>query len=405
MASAGDSAFDVCIAGGGVLGCATLRAVLQRAPRLKTCLIEKEAQTGTHQSGRNSGVVHVGYNQKPGSLKAKFVVEGSRRLRAFCRERNVAVKEDGILVVARDDREAKTLETLRERGEANGAKVELIDGKDVPKYEPEARAVAALRAPEGASFDAKSYVRALEVDAVALGAEVRVSEAVRTLEETEPHIDVQTSSRQLRAKVFVNAAGLHADQVAALLGVGTQYRIVPFRGYYSELIPEKRHLVRAHLYPCPDLEFPFLGVHLSRTFDDRVLVGPGAVLALGREAYGKFNFHLKDVLEMKAFPGFKRMFASPAFREMMRREWKKSFSQAAVVAEARELVPALQTKDVVPSRSGIRAQLVAEDGRLVEDLVVEQTPRSVHILNAVSPALTCSLPFADYIAEQVLAKL
>jgi L-2-hydroxyglutarate oxidase len=405
MQRKGGERFGVCIAGGGVLGCAVARALLQRQPHLSLCLLEKEADTGLHQSGRNSGVVHAGYNQKPGSLKARFVVEGSRRLRQFCREHSVALKEDGILVLARNESEAATLQTLYERGQANGAQVQLVEKADIAAFEPEAAGRAALWAKEGASFDARGYVRALRQEAVCQGAEVRVSAAVTGLEEQADGVVVRTARGNLLARVFVNAAGLHADRLAARLGVGQEYRIVPFRGYYSELIPERRALVRAHIYPCPDLNFPFLGVHLSRTFDDRVLVGPGAALALGREAYEISNLQASDVLEMLAFSGFWRLLTRPEFRGLLRQEWKKSLSPAAVAAEARQLVPAARPEDLMPSRAGIRAQLVARDGRLVEDLVVETTPRSVHILNAVSPALTCSLPFADHIAAQVLERL
>jgi L-2-hydroxyglutarate oxidase len=397
--------FDVVIAGGGVIGCATARALLLARPTLKVCLLEKEAGPGMHQSGRNSGVVHVGYNQKPGSLKAKFVVEGSQRTREFCREQGITCIEDGILIVAHTPAEVQTLETLHCRGEANGAQVRLLDKAEMAGVEPNATGLAALHAPQGASFDAKSYVTKLAEQAQALGVRtVFVTPALR-LEEKADHVAVRTDKSDLEARVFVNAAGLHADRLASQMGANPGYQIVPFRGYYSQLRPERRELVNAHIYPCPDLNFPFLGVHLSRTFDGRVLVGPGAALALGREAYRFFQANLGDAWQMLRYSGFWRLAKSPEFRWLFRQEWKKSLSTRAVAAEARLLCPLVRDNDLVPSTAGIRAQLVSKDGKLVEDLSMEQTPRSVHVLNAVSPALTCSLPFADHITAQVLEKL
>ena len=398
--------YDVVVIGGGVLGCATARALLMARPGLKLCLLEKEAGTARHQSGRNSGVIHAGYNQKPGSLKAKFVVEGSRRLRVFCAEHNVPYVQDGILVLARNEKEAQTLETLHCRGEANGAQVKLIDGKDIARIEPEAKGIGALLAPEAASFDSRSYVKALAEHAQVLGAEFVFGQSVTRLEENAQGIHIRTAGGvTFAARVLVNAGGLHADQLAWQLGVGQNYQIVPFRGYYSELIPDRRSLVRAHIYPCPDLNFPFLGVHLSRTFDGRVLVGPGAALATGREAYEFWRVQARDCVGMLRYRGFWQLCKSQDFKNLLRTEWKKSLSRRAVAAEARQLAPALRDNDLMPSRSGIRAQLVSLDGKLVEDLVMESTPTSVHVLNAVSPSLTCSLPFADHIAAQTLEKL
>lgn len=397
--------FDVIVIGGGILGCSVMRAILLQQPRLKVCLIEKESELGLHQSGRNSGVVHVGYNQKPGTLKAKFVVEGSRRVREFCREHNVPLVECGILVIARTDKEVETLPELFNRGQKNGARVELIDEKRLRELEPYSAGFAALFAPEGASFDSKSFVLALAREARSLGAYILLSEAVIQFRENNSYIELQTSKRITRAKVVINAAGLHADRLAHKLGVGCSYQIIPFKGEYCELIPGKWHMVRSHIYPPPDLNFPFLGVHLSRTCNGRVIVGPGAILALGRECYGRFGCNLFDLTEMLCYSGFWRMFSSKEFRTLMKQEWKKSLLKGAVLQEARRLVPELKDGDLLISRSGIRAQLVSRNGYIVDDLVIEETPRSVHILNAVSPALTCSLPFADYIAQRVEKKL
>lgn len=394
--------FDVVIAGGGVIGCATARTLSQAHPSLTVCLLEKEPELALHQSGRNSGVVHAGYNQTPGTLKARFVVEGSRRLREFCRAKGVPLVEHGIVIVAQTPAEIETLRELMRRGQANGAKVEWADQTRLKALEPHADGLAALLAPEGASLDSRAYVLALAAEA---RVEFGMTEPVTALREMTTHVEVTTPKRRLQAGLFFNAAGLYADRLAQMVGVGEDYRIMPFRGEYCELIPERRALVRSHVYACPDLHFPFLGVHLSRTFDDRVLVGPGALLVPGREAYGRFNLNVGDCLEMAGYQGFWRMVASPTFRQLFTREWKKSLFRSQVLKEARRLVPALGPGDLVPSRSGIRAQLVSRDGRLVDDLVIEQTGRTIHALNAVSPALTCSLPFADHILALIRQKL
>lgn len=397
--------FDLVVIGGGVIGCAVARATLLQQPRLRVCLIEKEAALAEHQSGRNSGVVHVGYNQRPGTLKAQFVVEGSRRLRQFCRAHHVSVVEGGILVVARSEAEIEPLSELVRRGQANGAKVELLDECALREHEPYAAGVAALYAPEGASVDAHGFVLALAQEARSLGAQIVASESVASLREAGSDLEVRTSRRRLRTRVLINAAGLQADRLAQQLGVGYGYQIIPFKGEYYELIPEKRHMVRSHIYPLPDLNFPFLGVHLSRTFDGGVRIGPGALVAMGRERYGRFGCDVRDLRSMLSYPGFWRMWGSREFRAVARQEWKKSVSKKAVVEEARRLVSLLTEGDVVRSRSGIRAQLVSRNGHLVDDLVIEETPRSLHLLNAVSPALTCSLPYADYIASRLVTKL
>jgi len=369
---------------------------------LRVCLLEKEDGLAKHQSGRNSGVVHVGYNQKPGTLKAKFVVEGSRRLRAYCKEHSVPMNQDGILVLARNEAEEATLETLRQRGESNGADVRLIAQSEVTDREPEANAISALLAPNGASFDSRSYVASLASEAKELGTEILFSHPVEHVSEKSRGVSVRARGRDVSARLLINAAGLHADRVAAQLEVGLNLKIVPFLGYYSELKPERRELVKSHLYPCPDLEFPFLGVHLSRTFDGRVLIGPGSSLAMGREAYSPGQANVIDMLETVGYDGFRKLLTKPRFRQLIRQEWRKSVSRAAVTKEAQRILTALSVDDVVPSRAGIRAQLVDRDGNMVDDLVVERTERSLHVLNAVSPALTCSLPFADHIVEQAI---
>jgi L-2-hydroxyglutarate oxidase len=396
---------DVVVIGGGVIGCAIARALLSVLPSLRVCLIEKESELARHQSGRNSGVVHVGYNQKPGTLKAKFVVEGSRRIRQYCKDKAVPCIEDGIIVVARNDAEVETVHELHRRGTENGAHVDVIGPSDISRLEPHVKGMAALYAPEGASFDSRRYVLALAQDATSLGATLLLGQSVMALAEGGNRVIVSTDKQTLQARLLINAAGLHADRFAHMLGCGRGYQIVPFKGEYYELVPERRFLVRSHVYPAPDLNFPFLGVHFSRTVDGKIIVGPGALLAGGREAYSRFQVNARDLISMTSFQGFWKMLCSKDLQATIAREWKKSLLKSAVVEEGRQMLPDLEEADLERGSCGIRAQLVSADGKLVDDLAVEETDQSLHILNAVSPALTCSLPFADHVVALAEKKL
>lgn len=395
--------FDLVVIGGGVIGCASLRACLKSQPGLDSCLIELEQDLALHQSGRNSGVVHVGYNQKPGTLKAKFVVEGSRRLRAYCKEKNLPLIEDGILITARNEEEMDTLKELYGRGRDNGAKVELVNKARILELEPASAGIGGLLAPEGSSFDARSYVKSLSQDAIDLGAQTSLSEKVLRLSERDNRIYIETTRRSIEAKLVIVAAGLHADELAHMMGIGKQFHVFPFRGDYYQLV-KGAEMVRAHIYPTPNLSFPFLGVHLSRTFDGRVTAGPGALLAFGRNCYTRFSFQPMDFSRMLASKALWNLLRCREFQEAFKREWNKSVFPSQVLKEARVLVPGLPDDCLVPAPSGIRAQVVAENGELVDDLTVLETGRSIHVLNAVSPALTCSLPFADHIARLAKAK-
>ena len=396
--------FDVVIAGGGVVGVAVARALAQRKLGLSIVVLEKEDHLAGHQSGHNSGVVHVGYNQKPGTSKARLVVEGSRRLREFCKRRNVPLVEGGITVVARAEHEIGVLEELYRRGMENGARVELIDSRTLVELEPFVRGEAALFAPEGASFNARCFVQALANEAMDEGVQFALGQRVVWLDERASAVEIQTGGNRFKARAFINAGGLQADRIAHLLDLGRSFQVVPFRGDYSKLIESRSFLIRSHVYAAPDLEFPFLGVHFSRTINGDVMAGPGAILSPARESYDRFNPDLRDFAEMLSFGGFWRLFSSPQMIKLMKSEWRKSLFQAAVAEEGRALIPDLVARDLEAGPCGIRAQLVSSEGQLVDDLVIEETARTLHVLNAVSPALTCSLPFADEIVERLEMK-
>jgi L-2-hydroxyglutarate oxidase len=392
---------DAIVIGAGAIGASTARRLAELGRRV--LILEKESHPALHQSSRNSGVIHAGYNLKPGSLKARYAVEGNRRLRAYCVERGIALDQGGILVVATTEAECRTLAELERRARANGVQARLLDGSEIRAVEPHATGLQALHAPEGASFDARGYVQSLVADAQRRGAEVRYDTRVLEIDDARAPVTVRTTTEPFTAPVVVNCAGLHADRLAG--AVASDMRVIPFRGYYAELVPARRHLVRSHVYAAPDLSFPFLGVHLSRRADGRVTLGPGAMLAFGREAYRFRDVNLRDLYETLTWPGFYRLFRQPRFLGLVRSETAKSFSLRQIWAEARRLVPALEPGDLVRSFAGNRAQLVSRSGELVEDIVVRETAGVVHVLNAVSPGLTCSLPFGDDLALRCERKL
>ena len=391
---------DVIVIGAGAIGAAAALHLARQGATVR--ILEKEHEPGQHQSGRNSGVIHAGYNLKPGSVKAKYCVEGSRRLRAYCRERDIPMVEGGILIVARTEPERATLVELHARAQGNGVRTRIVGPDDITRIEPHARGIEALHAPEGASFDATSYVRSLLEEATEAGAELWVDTTVRGIREGKG-VALETSHGDVSAGAVLNCAGLFADRLAG--PAAHDLRIVPFRGYYAELVPERRDLVASHVYAVPDLTFPFLGVHLSRRTDGRVIVGPGAMLAFGREAYRFTQVHTRDALATLTWPGFYRLFKDPRFRALVVSEIRKSLSLEAVCAEARLLLPDLTVKDLVWSFAGNRAQVVSRSGQMVDDIVVRETKRAVHVLNAVSPGLTCSLPFGEHLAELCRGKL
>lgn len=390
------------VVGAGVVGCAAARALALRGERV--LVLEKERGPALHQSGRNSGVLHAGFSYKPGSLKARFAVEGSRALRAYARERGVPMQEVGKLVVARRDADAATLERFLVQGSANGVRgLRILDDKGLREVEPEAAGLGALHSPESAIVDSAAYVRALVRDARGAGAEFRFRARLLAARRQDGW-RLRTRDGWAEAERLLTCAGLQSDRVARMCGLAHPYRVVPFRGAFWRLRQGRERLVRGLLYPVPDPRFPFVGVHFTKRTDGGVLVGPTALLALGREAYRHWlQPHGRDLASMASSRGFWRMLARRDVRAQARAEVGRALRPRRVVAEAQALVPGVGPRDLLPSPSGIRAQLVAPDGALVDDLVVEERPGAVHVLNAVSPALTASLPFAEHLAERVRA--
>lgn len=393
--------YDIAIIGGGCVGCSIARHLAKRTD-LDICVLEKEYHLAQHQSGRNSGVLHPGFNYPPGSLKARYATEGTTRLKQYAQVNDIPLEEFGVVVVAKNPTEERRLDDLQAQADENNVETEIFDSTELTEREPHADGVAALYCPEAASIDSQQYVYTLANEAKHLGVEFFMGHRVTDICHRERGHTIQTSNGCLESRYLVNAAGLYADRIAHQYNVGSKYQVIPFRGEYYELVPERSNLCRTMIYPAPDPELPFLGVHYTRRTDGKVIVGPNAVLALGREAYENTQFNLKEFAETIRYGGFWRLMGNPRMMKVAWDEASKSYLKTKFVEAAQNLVPKVSERDFRRSYAGIRAQLVTEDGTLVKDPMFEHGPNSIHVLNAVSPGLTSSLPFGETIAERVL---
>jgi (S)-2-hydroxyglutarate dehydrogenase len=386
---------DVAIVGGGLVGLATALALAGRGTRV--VVLEAEATLAAHQSGHNSGVIHSGLYYKPGSQKARLCVAGAADLYRFCAEEGVACQRTGKLVVATREEELPALSELERRGTANGLEgLARLGPEEIREVEPHAAGLAALRVPQAGIADYPGVARAYGRKIEAAGGRVLTGARVLRVARSGGRSVLETARGSFETRLLLNCAGLQADRVARLAGVEPSVRIVPFRGEYFDLVPERRELVRGLIYPVPDPRFPFLGVHLTRTVDGRVEAGPNAVLALKREGYRWSDISPRDLAEAILYPGFWRM---------MRRTWRTAFGEVwrsalrrAFVADLQKLVPELRDGDLVRGGSGVRAQALDRSGRLVDDFHVERGPGSLHVLNAPSPAATASLVIGRHLA-------
>jgi len=396
--------YDVVVVGGGIVGLATARALVQQRPGLNVVLLEKEQRLAVHQTGRNSGVVHSGIYYAPGSLKARYAKEGLEFLQRYCPERGIAYEQCGKVIVATDAGQVTGLDAVERRAADNGIPVERLNQAALAGREPHAAGVAALLVRSTGIVDYVGVCAAYRADAEAGGAEVVTGAEVLDVDDDATNVTVTTSGGEERtARMLVNCAGLHSDRVARLAGLTPRARILPFRGEYYELSEGRRDLVRHLIYPVPDPSFPFLGVHLTRDVHGGVHAGPNAVLALAREGYTLGSFSRRDVAEIARYSGFWRL---------ARRHWRtgageyrRSLLRSAFVAGLQQLVPEVQAEDLVPALAGVRAQAVLPDGSLVDDFLIDETPRGLHVLNAPSPAATASMPIGNELAARALAKL
>ena len=390
--------FDFVVVGGGIVGLSTARALLERHPGARLVVLEKEGGWARHQTGHNSGVIHSGIYYKPGSLKARFCREGAKALVEFCQERGIEYEICGKVIVATEPGELPLLENLRERGLKNGLEVEKLDPEGLKEAEPHASGLAALRVPSTGIVDYKRVAAEFAAMVEEGGGELRKGTEVQQVSERGREVLVQTNRGTLTARSLVNCAGLHSDRVARLCGVDPGTRIVPFRGEYYELRRERRHLVKNLIYPVPDPNFPFLGVHFTRSIDGMVEAGPNAVLGLAREGYRKADFVLKDFVEALSYPALWRL-ARANWRTGLG-EIHRSLSRRAFVRGLQRLVPEVGEGDVVPIEAGVRAQALTEEGKLVDDFLISEGENSVHVLNAPSPAATASIPIGEEIARR-----
>jgi (S)-2-hydroxyglutarate dehydrogenase len=385
------------IVGGGIVGVALAHRITAMGRDVTVTVLEKEPALAQHQTGRNSGVVHAGLYYVPGSLKARLCRRGVGLLRAFCAANGLAYDECGKVVVALDGGELGRLEAIHERAVANGVPgVRMVGRGELAELEPHVRGVAALHSPHTAIVDFGQVTRRLAAEAAARGAEIRTGVPVRRITQDGGRVAVAVDGDRLDFDELVICGGLHTDRLARLAGHEGDPRVVPFRGEYYELAPDRRDLVNGLVYPVPDPRYPFLGVHLTRRVDGGVLVGPNAVLALAREGYRWRDLRIGDLAETLAWPGFRRM-AARHWRTGVR-EVVGSLSRRAFCDAARRYVPELRPADLLRARSGVRAQAVARDGTLVDDFRISRRGRVVAIRNAPSPAATSSMAIAEHIA-------
>lgn len=391
--------FDYAVIGGGIVGLATAWALQQRLPKARLAVIEKEADWACHQTGRNSGVIHSGIYYRPGSLKARLSREGSQSMVAFCQAQGIPHEVCGKFIVATEEAELSPLEKLFQRGRENGLEVRTADPAEVREREPHVRCLRAIHVPATGIVRYRDVcVRLAELLARG-GATLRRSAGVVALQPGRGSTVIETIAGELETKCLINCAGLHSDRIARLGGMRPDVRIVPFRGEYYELREERRELVRGLIYPVPNPEFPFLGVHFTRMIDGSVHAGPNAVLSLKREGYTRTAFDMRDALETLTFAGFWRL----AWRNLGEgcHEMQRSFSKRAFVRSLQRLVPEVEAADLTPGEPGVRAQALRGDGALVDDFLILQGGRAVHVLNAPSPAATAALEIGKAIVQQV----
>jgi L-2-hydroxyglutarate oxidase len=392
-------AFDVIVIGGGIVGLAAAFQLSSRYPGKRLAVLEKEAGLAQHQTGHNSGVLHSGIYYKPGSLKAATCRAGREAMIAFCQQEGIAYELCGKVIVALDQAELGRLHDLHGRGVANGVDCELVSAARLHELEPHAAGVAAIHVRDTGIVDFKAVCARLAQRLQEQGHAMLTGAAVVGIEERPEGVLVRTQSQELTAQVVVNCAGLHSDRVAALAGSRPPARIVPFRGEYYALKPEMRRLCRTLIYPVPDPQFPFLGVHFTRMLDGSVECGPNAVLAFAREGYRKTDLNLRDLAGTLAYPGFVRL-AGRHWRMGTGEMWR-SWNKGAFVAALQRLMPEIRAEHLEAAPAGVRAQAITPEGKLVDDFAFAETRRVIHVINAPSPAATASLSIGEFIAGKV----
>ncbi|PAU94013.1 hydroxyglutarate oxidase [Aliifodinibius salipaludis] len=388
------------IVGGGIVGLATAYAIKKANPESSILILEKEKEVASHQTGRNSGVIHSGVYYEPGSKKAELCTRGSNRMMSFCREFGIEYDQCGKVIVATSKEELPYLDILAKRGTKNGLKVQKISKSELNELEPHVNGIAALHVPEAGIVNYKKVAEALVEELKQRGVEISLNQHVTSIKTVDNQCYVETKGASFECDYVINCAGLYSDTLASKAGVDIQHRIIPFRGEYYELTEERRHLVKNLIYPVPNPSFPFLGVHFTRMIDGSIHAGPNAVLSLKREGYSKFSFDASEAWKSLSYPGLWKL-AGQHWQEGFR-ELYRSFSKAEFVKSLQKLIPEVRAEDLVPSPAGVRAQALNPDGTLVDDFLIKYHGRSIHVCNAPSPAATASLEIGDSIAEYVM---
>jgi L-2-hydroxyglutarate oxidase len=392
--------YDAVVVGGGIVGTATAMALLGLGVR-SVAVLEAEDRLAAHQSGRNSGVIHSGLYYKPGSLKARNCVEGREAMYRFCEEEGIPHRRSGKLVVATTQTAIPALDELERRGRANGLKgLKRLGGAELKEIEPEVQAITGLWVPEAGMTDYSAVTAAYGRKIQNAGGTIRTSTRVLAVKAAGGELVVETTQGSLHTKYLVNCAGLQCDRVARMCGIEPGISIIPFRGEYYDLVPERRHLVNTAIYPVPDPNLPFLGVHLHRTIDGRVECGPNAVLAWKREGYRHWEISPRDLASAFSYGGFWKMASKNWMTGVT--EMRRSFSKSLFVRDLQALVPNVRREDLVRGKSGVRAQAVDANGKLLDDFRIIEGLRSIHVLNAPSPAATSSISIGRYIANVVV---
>ena len=392
---------DVAIVGGGIVGLATAYQFVQRFPRLNVVVLEKESKLACHQTGHNSGVMHSGIYYKPGSLKSINCRAGKKALEEFCHHEEIPFDICGKVIVAVNGDEISRMEAIYERGQANGVRCEIIGPERLAELEPHAAGVGAIHVPEAGIVDFVRVCERMAEHVKQRDGQIITSARVRKLRSTDEEVRVGTTVGDFSARYTINCAGLHSDRVTRASGIRPDAQIVPFRGEYYELKPNAHHFCKNLIYPVPDPSFPFLGVHFTRMIHGGIECGPNAVLAFSREGYRKRDFNLYDLFESLSYPGFMRL-ALKYWRTGAGEIWR-SLSKAAFVNALQRLLPEIRAEHLIAAPAGVRAQAVSRSGNMVDDFVIQQEERLIHVGNAPSPAATSSLNIGNLIVDKLAA--
>ena len=396
------AAYDVVVLGGGIVGLATSWQLLRLRPQLKLLLLEKESSLAFHQTGRNSGVIHSGIYYKPGSLRAKNCREGRVALEQFCDQHGVSWQRTGKVIVASSEQQRPALQSIFDRGRANGVACELIDRDQLLTREPHCSGIQAIHVPDAGIVNYRQVCERLARLVQDRGQSVLTGYRVTSVVRDGKQAKIQTTRGDLTARLLVNCAGLYSDRVTKAAGDHPGSLVVPFRGEYFELKPQAEHLCRGLIYPVPDPKFPFLGVHFTRMIQGGVECGPNAVLAFAREGYTKSKINLRDLGESLTYPGFLRM-ALRHWKKGLNEMWR-SCSKAAFVRGLQKLVPEIKAADLRPAPAGVRAQAILRDGTLVDDFLFTESESAIHVINAASPAATAALNIGRILSDKITAR-